>query len=250
MFSSQSIDFSCYVKGEVAEWLLDSGCTKHVTPGWSCLHNYKESNPPGKAEITDRKFITIKGQGTVIGYSLLPDNTKFSMDIRRVLYVPEVSKQLFLLIATGQMDNKSETMRWGTIVSQNGTPFIIGEPHGNKFHYFNLELVRSINEIPNAVITTLSCDYTLWHRRMGHTPACDCRTQQSHITPNLSMWRLWERKVQETSISQLKVKGTKTLRLSSFWSGWISNSLHWQFQTDSNLPWRSLILWSNVLFKE
>ena len=31
-FSSQSIDFSCYVKGDNVEWLLDSGCTEHVTP--------------------------------------------------------------------------------------------------------------------------------------------------------------------------------------------------------------------------
>ena len=94
MFSSQSIDFSCYVKGEVAEWLLDSGCTKHITPVRSNLHNYKESNPPGKAEIADGKFITIKGQGNIIGHSLLPDKTKFSMEIRCVLYVPDASTHL------------------------------------------------------------------------------------------------------------------------------------------------------------
>ena len=111
MFSSQSMDFSCYVKGEVVEWLLDSGCTKHVTPVRSNLHNYKEFDPPGKAEVADGKFITIKGQGNIIGHSLHLDKTKFSMEIRRVLYVPEVSKWLFSLIAAGQMDNKSETTR-------------------------------------------------------------------------------------------------------------------------------------------
>ena len=74
---------------------LSSGCTEHVTPVQSDLHNYREYNPPGKAEITDGKFITIKGQGNIIGHSLLPDKTKFSLEIRRVLYVPDVSKQLF-----------------------------------------------------------------------------------------------------------------------------------------------------------
>ena len=83
--SSQSIDFSCYIKGEVVEWLLDSGCTKHVTPVKRDLQNYKEFNPPGIAEISDGKFITIEGQGSVIGHSLLPNNTKFSMDIRKAL---------------------------------------------------------------------------------------------------------------------------------------------------------------------
>ena len=48
--SSQSID---YEKGDVIEWLLDSGCTKHITPVKSDLHNYKEFNPHGKAEVTD-----------------------------------------------------------------------------------------------------------------------------------------------------------------------------------------------------
>ena len=99
-FSSQSIDFSCYVKGEVVEWLLDSGCTEHVTPVKSDLQNYREFNPLGVAEIADGKFITIKGQGSVIGHSLLPDNTKLSMDIRKVLYIPKVTKWLFSLIAT------------------------------------------------------------------------------------------------------------------------------------------------------
>ena len=94
------------------------------------------------------------------------------MEIRKVLHIPDASKQLFSLIMAGWMNNKSETTRWGIIVSQNGTPFIIRELHGNKLHYFNFELAGSIYEIPNAVITTISCDYTLWHRRMGHTHQC------------------------------------------------------------------------------
>ena len=95
MFGNKSIDFSCYIMGEKVEWLLDSGCTEHVTPVQSDLHNYKEYDPLGKVEITDGKFITIKGQGNMIGHSILPDKTKFSLEIRRVLYVPDVSKQLF-----------------------------------------------------------------------------------------------------------------------------------------------------------
>ena len=67
-FSSQSIKFSCYIKREVVEWLLDSSCTEHVTPVKSNLHMYKEFNPPRKAEITDGKFITIEGWGTVLGH--------------------------------------------------------------------------------------------------------------------------------------------------------------------------------------
>ena len=30
-FSSESINFSCYIPKEMREWLMDSGCSKHVT---------------------------------------------------------------------------------------------------------------------------------------------------------------------------------------------------------------------------
>ena len=30
-YSSESINFSCYVQSETSEWLMDSGCSKHVT---------------------------------------------------------------------------------------------------------------------------------------------------------------------------------------------------------------------------
>ena len=54
------------------------------------------------------------------------------------------------------------------MVSQNGTPFIIGTPKSGKLHSFNMVLAKNWEEVPRAIIATLS-DYTLWHRRMGHT---------------------------------------------------------------------------------
>ena len=55
----------------------------YITPVQSDLHNYKEYDPLDRAEITDGKFITIKGKGNMIGHSILPDKTKFSLEIRR-----------------------------------------------------------------------------------------------------------------------------------------------------------------------
>ena len=36
------------------------------------------------------------------------------------------------------------------------------------WNYFDLELTTSNRLMMNTAITTVSCDYTLWHRRMGH----------------------------------------------------------------------------------
>ena len=62
----------------------------------------------------------------------------------------------------------SQTTKEGTVVSQNGISFIIGTLKSGKLHSFDMVLVKNWEEVPQVIIATLS-DYTLWHRRMGHT---------------------------------------------------------------------------------
>ena len=85
------------------------------------------------------------------------------IEIHNVLYVPSASKWLYLLIAAGQHNCKSKTMRTGTIVTQNGTPFIIGTPKSGSLHTFDLILVKNWNENVQANIANMPSDYTLWH---------------------------------------------------------------------------------------
>ena len=164
--TAQSIDFSCYKMSEKVEWCLDSGCTDHITPSKSDFIQYWELGQPSKAEIANGKYLKIEGYGTVIGYSIMP-NRMVSLQIHNVLYVPEANKQLFSLIATGQQGSMSQTMNKGTTISLNGKPYIIGLPKSERLHSFDMKLVKNKNELPQAIIATIS-DYTLWHRRMGH----------------------------------------------------------------------------------
>ena len=168
--SSESINFSCYETSEVVEWFLDSGCTDHITPRKSDFIQYRELGQLHKAEIADGKYLKIEGYGTIIRHSKMP-NSNESLQIRNVLYIPEANNWLFSLIATGQCGSMSQTTKEGTIVSQNGTPFIIGTPKSGKLHSFNMILEKNRSEVPRAIIATLS-DYTLWHRRMGHAHQC------------------------------------------------------------------------------
>ena len=64
-----------------------------------------------------------------------------------------------------------QTTSKGTTISLNGAPYIVGLPKSGRLHSFDMELVRNKNEIPGAIIATIS-DYTLWHRRMGHAHQC------------------------------------------------------------------------------
>ena len=61
-FSSESINFSCYIQKEMSEWLMDLGGSKHVTSHITDYIEYTPFNSPGKAEITDKKELDILGE--------------------------------------------------------------------------------------------------------------------------------------------------------------------------------------------
>ena len=140
--SSESINFSCYETSETVEWFLDSGCTDHITPRNSDFVQYRELGQLHKAEIADGKYLRMEGFGTVIRHSKMPHGHE-SLQIRNVLYVPEANKWLFSLIAARQRGSMSQTMKEGTTISQNGTPFIIGTPKSGKLHSFNMVLAKN-----------------------------------------------------------------------------------------------------------
>ena len=145
--SSKSITFSCYVTSDKVEWFLDSGSTECITPEKSDFIQYREFGQPQHAEITDGKFLTIDGYGTIIRYSIMPNGTAL-LQIQKVLYVLKANKQLYLLIANAQHNYMSTTMKEGSTVSQNGTPFIIDIPKSGRLHTFDMVLIKNWNEVP------------------------------------------------------------------------------------------------------
>ena len=148
--SSESINFSCYEMSEMVEWFLDSGCTDHITPRKSDFVQYRELGQLHKAEITDGKYLKIEGFGTIIRHSKMPNGTEL-LQIRNMLYVPEANKWLFSLIAAGQCRSMSQTTKEGTIVSQNGTPFIISTPKLEKLHSFDMILTKNKSNYSNTL---------------------------------------------------------------------------------------------------
>ena len=149
-----SIDFSCYDQSETVKWFLDSGSTEHITPLKSDFMQYREFAQMQYAEIADGKHLKLEGFGMVIGHSVMPGHTA-KIQIQNVLYVPSASKRLYSLIATGQCNCKSKTMRMGTIVTQSGTPFIIGTPKSGNLHTFDLILIKNWNENVQANIANM-----------------------------------------------------------------------------------------------
>ena len=88
---------------------------------------YKQYNPsPCNIETHCKGKLTPKVWSSLGNNKKLDKKGKWKEKVNdKVLYVPEMSKQLFSLITAGYINNKSETMRWGTSVSQNNIAFTI-----------------------------------------------------------------------------------------------------------------------------
>ena len=87
-FSSESINFSCYVWKEMSEWLMDSGCSKHVMSHRTDYIEYTPFNSPGKAEIADKKELDILGVGTIAIRHKMMDGKDNNISLSQVLFVP------------------------------------------------------------------------------------------------------------------------------------------------------------------
>ena len=87
-FSSESINFSCYVQKEMSEWLMDLGCSKHVTSHIADYIEYTPFNSPGKAEIADKKELDILRVGTIAICHKMMDGKDSNISLSQVLFVP------------------------------------------------------------------------------------------------------------------------------------------------------------------
>ena len=86
--SSKSINFSCYVQKEMSEWLMDSGCSKHITSHITDYIEYTPFSSPGKVEIADRKELDILGVGTIAIHHKMMDGKESNISLSQVLFVP------------------------------------------------------------------------------------------------------------------------------------------------------------------
>ena len=116
----------------------------------------------------------------VIGQSIMP-NSNEKLNIQCMLFVPRASKWIYLLKAAGQCKCQSKTMKEGTIMTQNGTPIIIGKLKSNHLHYFELALSKQLGKVPWVIITMLSDYMYLMAQKDGtHSSTCDKTSQWEH----------------------------------------------------------------------
>ena len=181
-FSSESINFSCYVRNEMSKWLMDSGCSKHVT---SHITNYIEYTPfdsPGKAEIADKKELDILGVGTIAIRHNMMDGKDSNISLSQVLFVPTANGQFYLTtFATEKGCEAHQTKECHDVYSSDGTKFITRTCKVTSgLFFFKAEVLWKQDS--EATISVLKLNtHDLWHQHLGHANSRVIKALPAHI---------------------------------------------------------------------
>ena len=147
------------------DWILDSGCTFHMTNNRSFLTDFRDSTR-GKVILGNDQSCAIEGSGTV-AFKMHDGITRSLTGVR---YVPDLSRNLISLsvlddmqieskIKEGQMKICKGSMTIMKGIKKEGLYYLVGEP-----------IYRSNNTVgQNDVLQNPEdAKAILWHNRLGH----------------------------------------------------------------------------------
>nr|GFC31426.1 integrase, catalytic region, zinc finger, CCHC-type, peptidase aspartic, catalytic [Tanacetum cinerariifolium] len=142
---------------QICLWIIDSGCTKHMTGNRSLLTNFVEKFIE-MVHFGNNDFAVIAGYGdVVIG----------SMTIKKVYYVEGLGHNLF---SVGQFYDKGleVSFRKSTcfVRNEDGVDLLTGDRSSNLY-------TIALNEVASNSLTCLlakasSSQSWLWHKRLSH----------------------------------------------------------------------------------
>ena len=167
----ESIDFSCYVLRENSEWLMDSGCNRHVTSHLEDYVSYQRFVKPGSAEIANKEELPILGMGIVVIKHYHTDGKHTNIRLDNVLYVPKASRRFYSTGAATQKGCEArETQLTNKIYSSDGTLLIEGTcKQATGLCYFNVHiLLGDETNVPVKLSAINISQSNLWHQRLAH----------------------------------------------------------------------------------
>ncbi|KAL0355446.1 UNVERIFIED_CONTAM: Retrovirus-related Pol polyprotein from transposon TNT 1-94 [Sesamum radiatum] len=141
------------------EWLVDSGCTFHMTPFKEILTNYK-SGKFGSVSMANEKLCEVHGYGDVC---LIFENG-FKITLKNVRYVPDLCHNLMSCAA---LEEEGLEGRWGKgimkIMKGSLTVFKAEKKENLYFCHVKYDLLAA--SVKHAKTSDL------WHKRLGHISA-------------------------------------------------------------------------------
>ena len=148
-------DKECY------PWMIDSGASSHITKEKHVLTNFQEFDEPENVALGDGRVVKAMGSGCVQMNKLFPGTETKKAVFYNVLYVPELTCNLFSVRAAVAKGNAVECgPNHCCIWDENGKFRGMGSL-ADKPYQLDCQVVST-----GYATVASSCD--LWHQRLGH----------------------------------------------------------------------------------
>lgn len=148
---------ACFsTKSSSESWLIDSGCTNHMTYDKSLFKDFVPTSE-SKVRIGNGVYIAAKGRGTIAITTISGTKT-----ISDVLYVPDIDQNL---LSVGQLIEKGLKVSFESghclVFDATGQEILRVKMRGKSFSFdpSDEEQMAYNNEVDNTEI---------WHKRLGH----------------------------------------------------------------------------------
>ena len=121
---------TCYSANSNGAWLIDSGCTHHMTADLSIFQHIEKSSN-SRVKLGNGDYVDVKGKGTIA-----INTSKGTKLISDVLFVPEINQNL---LSVGQMLDRNYVLffkgKYCTIIDPYGYEFMTIEMKNRSFHW-------------------------------------------------------------------------------------------------------------------
>ena len=143
-------------------WLLDSGCSRHMTPSKADFERYLEFRTPANVKLADKTTIPGCGIGD-IRIKLFDGHEFIPVTIKRVMHVPKLQERL--LSITDMAERECSVMLEGIIctLKMKGKMFLFGQRYGKLWRLVNCENEECFFTIANDFCNN-NVSLDLWHR--------------------------------------------------------------------------------------
>ena len=162
------------------EWIIDSGASRHMTFQRNMLYRFKKFNTPEFVGLGDGHTVEAIGTGDVKIVSQLPRNRKVIVWMTNVLYVPQLTGNLFSVRAATSNGNLISFGRNCWIRDGKRRLIGTGSPMG-KLYKLNGYAIKSVDATANVADETESNErINLWHKRLAHVNIQQLRQLATH----------------------------------------------------------------------
>ena len=154
---------------QMDKWLIDSGASSHMTWERSILTNYVEFKKAQKVGLGDGRTVDAVGIGNVHVNMQFKVSQAKPCVIYHVLYVPELTCNLFSVRAATERGNHvrfGESRCW---IRDSSGKLCGSGTLVDKLYKLDCELASELHNVgEKAAMAVASCDMDLWHQRLGH----------------------------------------------------------------------------------